>query len=214
LTTKNKVLAANIDTTGEPRIDGKLPKSTVVTVGGRRIGIIGYVTEETSVRYIRVCASANINKTFLILVAAAATENLIIIINKKMLLLSFSRLSSVECLCYYCTFWQYISSPEGVKIFDEVKGVRDEAERLKQQGVNILIAVGHAGYLKDMEIAEKVPDIDVVVGGHTNTFLWNGRRLWRLASVTDSNGTHFLPCLCDQVLHHLSKSHKDLIQLW
>ena len=57
---------------------------------------------------------------------------------------------------------------------DEVKGVRDEAERLKQQGVNILIAVGHAGYLKDMEIAEKVPDIDVVVGGHTNTFLWNG----------------------------------------
>ena len=55
-----------------------------------------------------------------------------------------------------------------------MRGVRDEAERLKQQGVNILIAVGHAGYLKDMEIAEKVPDIDVVVGGHTNTFLWNG----------------------------------------
>lgn len=26
-----------------------------------------------------------------------------------------------------------------------------------------------------MEIAEKVPDIDVVVGGHTNTFLWNGQ---------------------------------------
>lgn len=67
-----------------------------------------------------------------------------------------------------------------MKIFDEVKGVRDEAERLKQQGVNILIAVGHAGYLKDMEIAEKVPDIDVVVGGHTNTFLWNGRRLLRV----------------------------------
>ena len=75
------------------------------------------------------------------------------------------------------TFWQYISSPEGVKIFDEVKGVRDEAQRLKQLGVNILIAVGHAGYLKDMEIAEKVPDIDVVVGGHTNTFLWNGGRV-------------------------------------
>lgn len=61
---KIKVLAANIDTTGEPRIDGKLPKSTVVTVGGRRIGIIGYVTEETSVRYIGICAPANINKTF------------------------------------------------------------------------------------------------------------------------------------------------------
>ena len=65
-----------------------------------------------------------------------------------------------------------------MKILDEVKGVRDEAERLKQQGVNILIAVGHAGYLKDMEIAEKVPDIDVVVGGHPNTFLWNGMYVW------------------------------------
>lgn len=69
---------------------------------------------------------------------------------------------------------QYISSAGRVNIFDEVQGVRDEAERLKKSGVNILIAVGHAGYLKDMEIAAKVPDIDVVVGGHTNTFLWNG----------------------------------------
>jgi 2',3'-cyclic-nucleotide 2'-phosphodiesterase (5'-nucleotidase family) len=69
---------------------------------------------------------------------------------------------------------QYISSSDKVKIFDEVQGVRDEAERLKKIGVNILIAVGHAGYLKDMEIAGKVSDIDVVVGGHTNTFLWNG----------------------------------------
>ena len=69
---------------------------------------------------------------------------------------------------------QYISSPDGIRIFDEIQGIREEAERLKKEGVNILIAVGHAGYLKDMEIAEQVPDIDVVVGGHTNTFLWNG----------------------------------------
>lgn len=69
-----------------------------------------------------------------------------------------------------------------MKILDEIEGVRAEAERLKSQGIDILIAVGHAGYLKDMEIAEKVPDIDVVVGGHTNTFLYNGipRRSSRL----------------------------------
>lgn len=73
--------------------------------------------------------------------------------------------------------WQYISTLDAVKVFDEIQGVREEAERLKKDGVNILIAVGHAGYLKDMEIAEQVPDIDVVVGGHTNTFLWNGKLL-------------------------------------
>ena len=76
---------------------------------------------------------------------------------------------------------KYISSPEGVVIFDEVQGVKDEADRLKQRGVDILIAVGHAGYLKDLEIAEKVPDIDVVVGGHTNTFLWNGMSICSLS---------------------------------
>jgi hypothetical protein len=64
---------------------------------------------------------------------------------------------------------------ETVKVFDEVQGVREEAKRLKSDGINILIAVGHAGYLKDREIAEQVLDIDVVVGGHTNTFLWNGK---------------------------------------
>ncbi|XP_046636634.1 snake venom 5'-nucleotidase-like isoform X3 [Daphnia pulicaria] len=110
------VMAANIDTSGEPRLDGKIPKSKVVQVDGRKVGIIGYLTPETS----------------------------------------------------------YMSSTDGVRIFDEVEGVRQEAERLKKEGVNILIAVGHAGYHKDMQIAEQVPDIDLVVGGHTNTFLWNG----------------------------------------
>lgn len=110
------MIAANVDTSGEPRLDGKIPKSKVVEIDGRRIGIIGYLTRET----------------------------------------------------------QFISSPEGVKIVDEVEGVRQEAERLKKDGVNILIAVGHAGFPKDLQIAEHVPDIDVVVGGHTNTFLWNG----------------------------------------
>ena len=46
----SKILAANINTTGEARIDGKIVKSVVVTVGGRLIGIIGFLTWETSVR--------------------------------------------------------------------------------------------------------------------------------------------------------------------
>ena len=40
--------------------------------------------------------------------------------------------------------------------------------------MKILIALGHAGFDVDKQIAEKVPDIDVVVGGHTNTFLYTG----------------------------------------
>jgi len=38
----------------------------------------------------------------------------------------------------------------------------------------MLIALGHSGYDKDLEIAEQVAEIDVVVGGHSHTFLWTG----------------------------------------
>ena len=36
------------------------------------------------------------------------------------------------------------------------------------------MAVGHAGFDVDKEIAKKVIGVDVVVGGHSNTFLYSG----------------------------------------
>lgn len=40
--------------------------------------------------------------------------------------------------------------------------------------VNIIIAVGHAGFDIDKQIAKEVRGVDIVVGGHTNTFLYTG----------------------------------------
>ena len=57
---------------------------------------------------------------------------------------------------------------------DEVESVKKEAARLKGQGINKIIAVGHAGIDIDIQIAKNVEDVDVVVGGHTNTFLYTG----------------------------------------
>lgn len=34
--------------------------------------------------------------------------------------------------------------------------------------------MGHSGFEIDKEIAMGCPDVDIVVGGHSNTFLWNG----------------------------------------
>ena len=61
-----------------------------------------------------------------------------------------------------------------MKFLDEVISIDKEAKRLKAKGVDIIIALGHSGFKMDKEIAQKVPDVDVVVGGHTNTFLYNG----------------------------------------
>ena len=45
---------------------------------------------------------------------------------------------------------------------------------LKRRGINKFIALGHSGIEVDIEIAKSVPDIDIVIGGHTNTFLYTG----------------------------------------
>ena len=40
--------------------------------------------------------------------------------------------------------------------------------------MKIIIAVGHSGFDVDKKIAENVDGINLVVGGHSNTFLYNG----------------------------------------
>ncbi|KAM7345637.1 protein 5NUC-like isoform 1-T3 [Cochliomyia hominivorax] len=69
---------------------------------------------------------------------------------------------------------KYLTVPNQVEFLDEITTINEEAARIKAQGINIIIALGHSGYLKDQEIAMKCPDVDLVIGGHTNTFLYNG----------------------------------------
>lgn len=58
---------------------------------------------------------------------------------------------------------------------DEITSIKKEVTYLKNQGINKIIAVGHAGYIVDKRIATEIPDIDVIVGGHSNTFLYTGK---------------------------------------
>ncbi|XP_075168073.1 protein 5NUC-like [Haematobia irritans] len=59
---------------------------------------------------------------------------------------------------------------------DEIEAINRESANLKAAGINIIIALGHSGYQKDQEIAAKCPDVDLVIGGHTNTFLYNSEQ--------------------------------------
>ena len=69
---------------------------------------------------------------------------------------------------------QILAVKNNVVYIEEVIALNNEVKKLKNEGVKIFIALGHSGFTKDIEIAEKVDDIDLVIGGHTNTFLWNG----------------------------------------
>ena len=69
---------------------------------------------------------------------------------------------------------QESSSPGKLKFTDEISAINNEAQKLSYQDVKIIIALGHSGFEVDKRIAEKCSNIDLVVGGHTNTFLYNG----------------------------------------
>lgn len=58
---------------------------------------------------------------------------------------------------------------------NESDAIREEAAKLKEQGVNIIIVVSHCGYDVDQVIAHNLAsEIDVIVGGHSHTFLYTG----------------------------------------
>lgn len=44
---------------------------------------------------------------------------------------------------------------------------------MTDQGIQIIIALVHSGFTTDKLIAKNCPDVDIVVGGHSNTFLSN-----------------------------------------
>ncbi|KAJ0172127.1 hypothetical protein K1T71_012100 [Dendrolimus kikuchii] len=69
-----------------------------------------------------------------------------------------------------------ILASTGQLIFtDEVETVRAEAEKLHNEGVNIIIVLSHCGIDIDRDIALRGgPYIDIIVGGHSHTLLYNG----------------------------------------
>ncbi len=64
------------------------------------------------------------------------------------------------------------SSPgKDITFEDEITYLQKAVKEIQAEGVNKIIALTHVGYLKDQEIAEKVDGIDVIVGGHSHTYL-------------------------------------------
>ncbi|KAA8582136.1 hypothetical protein FQN60_008876 [Etheostoma spectabile] len=69
----------------------------------------------------------------------------------------------------------FLSMPgQHLKFEDEVKALQVQVDELETQGYNKIIALGHSGFDVDRDIATRVRGVDVVIGGHTNTFLYTG----------------------------------------
>jgi len=110
------VLSANIDVSAEPELAGAIQPYTVLDVGGEKVGVVGYTTEDTAI----------------------------------------------------------LSSPgPNVKFNNIETSVQAAVDELAAEGINKIIAVSHGGFARDREVASTVSGLDVIVAGHTNTYLSN-----------------------------------------
>ncbi|MFY0660441.1 MAG: 5'-nucleotidase C-terminal domain-containing protein [Shimia sp.] len=67
-----------------------------------------------------------------------------------------------------------LASPGPNIIFtDPSEAVQGEVDKLSEMGVNKIIVLSHSGYGVDQKVAANTTGVDVIVGGHSNTYLSN-----------------------------------------
>ncbi len=64
-----------------------------------------------------------------------------------------------------------------VKFKDPVEVAKAIISKLEGEGINKIIVLSHLGYKADKILAEKVKGIDIIVGGHSHTFLGSFSKL-------------------------------------
>ena len=67
-----------------------------------------------------------------------------------------------------------IASPgKNITFSDPVQAVQGEVDKLAAAGVNKIIVLSHSGMVVDQKVAAGTTGVDVIVGGHDNTYLSN-----------------------------------------
>lgn len=67
-----------------------------------------------------------------------------------------------------------LASPgRNITFSDPVAAVQGEVDELTAQGVDRIVVLSHSGYLVDQRVAAMTTGVDVIVGGHSNTYLSN-----------------------------------------
>ena len=60
---------------------------------------------------------------------------------------------------------------EGIEVVDPIETAKELIETLGSKGIDLFVAVTHMGIGMDRHLAEAVPEIDLIVGGHSHTYM-------------------------------------------
>ncbi len=110
------IVSSNTDVSAEPLLADEVSLYEIITVDGRKVGIVGTTTTETAI----------------------------------------------------------LSSPgDNVTFIDEVVALEAAVDSCEAAGANVIICLSHSGYYRDKEVAAAVSGVDVIIGGHSHTYLSN-----------------------------------------
>lgn len=62
-----------------------------------------------------------------------------------------------------------MAGTKGMVITDPFETAKKTVEDIKKENINKIVAVSHLGFEDDKRLALEVPDIDIIIGGHTHT---------------------------------------------
>lgn len=89
--------------------------------------------------------------------------------------------------------WQDLTSAgDSATYVDFVEAARASAQSLEAQGAEMLIALTHMEMRNDRVLAEQVPELDLILGGHDHEFMQevvNGTLIWKTGSDFRTVGT-------------------------
>jgi 5'-nucleotidase len=84
----------------------------------------------------------------------------------------------------------YPAGKEAFDVADEVAAAKQTVEALRGQA-DVIVVLSHGGEELDQKVAQLVPEIDVIVGGHSHSRLPSGEMVWHSEDlkVSSVNGT-------------------------
>ena len=77
---------------------------------------------------------------------------------------------------------------KGLRFTDGPEETREEAMRLRAQGADIIIVLSHLGLPQDLKLAQEVPDIDILLSGHTHNRMEDPIRVGK--TLVMQSGSH------------------------
>ena len=109
---------------------------------------------------------------------------------QALLLLDGCCLSGRRLLILWCwtrhTWWQvgvvgwvtpdtkFLSSPGNVEFMEPAEPVQAEVDKLLADGADLIVGLSHTGYGPDQELAAATKGINLIIGGHTHSYLATG----------------------------------------